>query len=267
MEVNHEIQTDAVSYRQSSFFSGSLHWNENLELCALTEGRAQFRVGNETYDFLPGDLVIIPARELHMLTTFAPVRMHICLLPPRRLSLLGSNLPFLPAHIANERIAAIPGLRSSIDRCFEILQEDTEKEQAYSENILLLDILRLWFLLARHFAVQSAGTSRHRMLLQPLLDEMAGDCTRPYTLAYAAGRLNYTPEYFSAIFRASMGIGFKEYLNELRIKEAQRRMLVGGQSITEIALSVGFDSIRTFDHRFKAVTGQTARDYIRQFVK
>jgi YesN/AraC family two-component response regulator len=70
------------------------------------------------------------------------------------------------------------------------------------------------------------------------------------------------PTYFSKIFKEVTGRGFHDYLNECRIARAKEILINGRRfSITEIALSLGFGDIATFDKTFKKKVGVTPLQY------
>ena len=64
------------------------------------------------------------------------------------------------------------------------------------------------------------------------------------------------------------GISFCDYINQLRLAEAQRQLRQPGEkSILEIAFAAGFNSKSTFNSLFKASTGMAPRQYQRQQVQ
>lgn len=58
-------------------------------------------------------------------------------------------------------------------------------------------------------------------------------------------------------------MGLNEYINGIRIKNANR-LMVEGQSITEAALDSGFQSVRTFNYAYKEQMGMTPTEYIKK---
>jgi AraC-like DNA-binding protein len=70
--------------------------------------------------------------------------------------------------------------------------------------------------------------------------------------------------YFSAFFRKKVGIRYTDWLCWLRISHAIRLISSRDQPITEVALSVGFNDLRTFQRAFKRVTRMTAREFKEQ---
>lgn len=71
-------------------------------------------------------------------------------------------------------------------------------------------------------------------------------------------------EHFCTVFRRSMGMGFNEYLNRVRIERACEMLKDRRIPITEIALASGFQSLSSFNRRFRAQIGVTPSRYRRQ---
>ena len=59
--------------------------------------------------------------------------------------------------------------------------------------------------------------------------------------------------YFSRFFKRAMQKTFREYVNVVRISEAEKLLLNTNLNITEIALEVGFSSSSYFIEQFKQI--------------
>ncbi len=57
---------------------------------------------------------------------------------------------------------------------------------------------------------------------------------------------------------------FKTYINQIRIREAQRLLKESGLNISEIAYKVGFNSPSNFNRVFKNLTGKNPTEFIRE---
>ncbi len=77
--------------------------------------------------------------------------------------------------------------------------------------------------------------------------------TEPLSLDDLANHYQLNPTYFSNKFKSINGIGFKEYLNNVRIVHAERLLLETTMSITEIALECGYESSNYFGDVFRKV--------------
>lgn len=68
-------------------------------------------------------------------------------------------------------------------------------------------------------------------------------------------------------FRADTGVSVMDYLTELKIEEAKRRIRRSALSFTEIAAGLGFSSLNYFTKVFKNKTGYTPTEYSRYISK
>ena len=69
------------------------------------------------------------------------------------------------------------------------------------------------------------------------------------------------PDTFGRLFNQHTGKTLNEYINELRISEARRRLAETDYTVTRISLDVGFDNIRTFNRVFKKFTFMSPVEY------
>ena len=84
---------------------------------------------------------------------------------------------------------------------------------------------------------------------------------KPLTLEEVSSVASLSPTYFSKKFKLITGMGFKEYLNFVRLKHAQTALLTTNSSITDIALEYGFNDSNYFKDLFKKVYGKSPREY------
>jgi AraC-like DNA-binding protein len=81
--------------------------------------------------------------------------------------------------------------------------------------------------------------------------------------------LNITEKQLSQLINENSGCNFNDFVNQYRIKEAQRLILdnnMNKSNILQIAYDVGFNSKSTFNTAFKKFTGITPSEYKRSAV-
>ncbi len=76
-----------------------------------------------------------------------------------------------------------------------------------------------------------------------------------------AALVNIHHDYFSKAFKYYTGKSVNDYIYELRVKEAIKLLLERKMNILDIALYIGFDSVKTFNRAFKKFTGKNPSDY------
>lgn len=104
--------------------------------------------------------------------------------------------------------------------------------------------------------------SQNELLLekiQKLLHESfaQADCC----LDQVAERMNISAGYLSQFYKEQTGIGFSEYLEELRMEHAKQLLAITNLPVYEIARQAGYNSSNTFCRAFKRIHGVSATMY------
>jgi len=73
----------------------------------------------------------------------------------------------------------------------------------------------------------------------------------------------FSADYFSKMFKKRTSYHVREYINELRIREACRLLRSGGENISEIAWRCGFEQIPHFNRVFKKLVGRSPKVFQR----
>ncbi|MCJ7839410.1 AraC family transcriptional regulator [Lederbergia sp. NSJ-179] len=81
------------------------------------------------------------------------------------------------------------------------------------------------------------------------------------TLDSVAGQFFISSYYLSRIFKKATGFTYSEYLNHVRIQEAQRLLRESNMKVIDIAGKVGFNSLTHFGRVFKNSTRYTPSAY------
>ncbi len=82
-------------------------------------------------------------------------------------------------------------------------------------------------------------------------------------IAELAGVACFSQFHFHRIFTAYTGESLWSYIKRLRIQYAAEQLLYGKESITQIALSSGFESQTSFNKAFKQITGMSPSNFRR----
>lgn len=115
------------------------------------------------------------------------------------------------------------------------------------------------------------GDKERERILANLAD-LSGDpeliCSPGCSIGKLAETIGCNTKYLSQIINDEYKCNFNTFINEIRIKEASRRIMDGGEwdklTMEAIANSVGFKSRSTFTQFFKQFTGMTPTEFKRQ---
>lgn len=103
-------------------------------------------------------------------------------------------------------------------------------------------------------------------LLERAIDYMQAFIDKDIALETIAAEVGLSPYHFARMFKVSVGIPPHRYLSEIRIERARIRLATTDESITEIAVSLGYDSPSHFSAAFRARLGMTPSTFRRQFL-
>lgn len=83
----------------------------------------------------------------------------------------------------------------------------------------------------------------------------------PIRLGQVAQAVGLSRTYFSKYFYEKTGSRFSEWLIKTRVQKARDMLHEQDFSIAHVAVSSGYQDMRTFERNFKRVTGMTAMQY------
>jgi AraC-like DNA-binding protein len=92
-------------------------------------------------------------------------------------------------------------------------------------------------------------------------------CDTSLTLSSLAEQMSYNPKYLSDCFSREFGLGFREYVQSLRIQRACELMQNGVTSSKEIAYLIGFNDPLYFSKVFARVMGKSPQRFIADLKK
>ena len=98
-------------------------------------------------------------------------------------------------------------------------------------------------------------------IVRESISYMLTDPARPITLETLAARAGVTKTYFSRLFHADTGVGFKSYLTSLRIEYAKRLLEEKELSVLDISYECGFNTPSQFVRAFRQYTGRSPSQY------
>lgn len=78
---------------------------------------------------------------------------------------------------------------------------------------------------------------------------------RNITIRELAEKVYMHPVYLGKLFTQKIGVGFNEYIHELRIQEAKRLIKETNLKNHEIAAEIGYSNYNSFLHKFQKYTG------------
>lgn len=213
----------------------------------VSDGQCRFEVGGHTYDAKSGSLLFIFEREVFSLTEIEnPLFLYLDFSGGRARELFKRFGINREKRLYDGFGAIIPFWKESLARA----SEDTVDLAA--ESVLLHTISRM--------KTESAKTSG---IVSEMIEIMESNFNDPtLSISTIAEALSYNPKYISHIFKKEMGMGYSEYLRDLRLNYARGLFDHGLDSIKNVALLSGFNDPLYFSSVFKGVVGLSPKEYI-----
>ena len=82
------------------------------------------------------------------------------------------------------------------------------------------------------------------------------------SLGVLAGKFYMNQYYFSTFFKRETGQNYKNYVTEVRMKQAMKILMESEDMKTsELAQAVGYKDVRSFTDKFKEVYGESPAGY------
>lgn len=245
------------------------HWHAPIEIIMPLENNYTVSCDGKVYDLDVNDVLIIFPGVVH--------KCHAC--PGRRIIFQAAISKFAILNDFNTKFnhdmaAMLISKDSHADihsQCVSIMlnimdeyfSKDIAKEYAIASDLLKILELILRFSV-NQTKVSSDNLSKHHSNIE-IFDQIREftmkHCTENLTLDEIAAKSGFSKFYFSRAFKDYTGISYYRYLNVCRINYSAELLIDPDISITEVAISSGFNSISSFIRMFKQIKGCTPSEY------
>lgn len=154
------------------------------------------------------------------------------------------------------------GFGELTDRWSEAIHAAPELMDLVSESLILYTLSRIGArTLCEKTNEKSLPASANGLLIKAYIDKNFSDpALNCETIAL---HFCYNKKYVSTLFKKSFQIGIAEYINMVRINGACTLIQAGKQSVSEIAVAVGFNDPLYFSKVFKRRMGTSPQNFIK----
>ena len=241
------------------------HFHNLYEFYYLKNGTATYLINDKIYHLVKGDIVVIPPNTLHKTVSSSDAERERILF-----------------YLDKSYLESIPAAQSMLPLCPIFCHEDnhlrlksifldmlTEFHAANSRIYLESMICELLILLQRNAKkiVPEQEYSALPEIISSILAHITANYASDLTLQGVSGLFYTNPSYLSRLFKQHTGFTFCNYLNNYRIKEANKLLSETSKPITVIALECGFNSLNNFCKCYKKIMNTSPlayRKYITQ---
>lgn len=242
------------------------HFHDHYELYGLVSGERLYFIQDKTYSVRQGQLVLIDKRLLHK-TMSAGTPAHERVLVSFDDAFLSA--PELAAVFRSGRpvIRFDPRGQTNAWHIMRRMEQEFAGRGLY-RHAMLRALLEQLIVLCARAAETMPDAETPPSPIHPKVTEMIKllneRFAEPLDLSAAARSAGLSPSYASRMFKRGTGFSFVEYLNHIRVREAQRLLRETDLKVIRIAEETGFQNIAHFGRVFKQISGRTPLAYRRQ---
>ncbi len=219
-----------------------------IDLSYFTSGKAFYMVNGGQVEVNQGDLICIPQGSRRSATTDADNPIESFAINFQLYDIRGNfvELPFpLVSHI---------GISEELLSLYNELTLVWLKKSPGFEikaRALLLMILHYYFK-RFHYKVNVQSIDSR---IQKSIRYILGNLHNPIEVEELARMAGVTTAYFGTLFKKNTGSSAKEYINKMKISNAENILLSGEFSVKDAAYKCGFEDIFYFSKLFKRIKG------------
>lgn len=238
-----------------NFDNGFLHFHEETEVLYVYEGSIIATIGAENHLLSAGDICIILPSQIHTLTPVGPIKIHVMKLYPV-INLINIQLKMNIYHANDPHYAYL------FENISNIIAEDIQKKLGFELAVvnscgnIMLYILRN--LPQKALDSMSPKKAKHYANFITKVNSYLDDHYQTtLSLEDISMHFNYSRSYFSRFFKEVTGQNFIDYYTVFKLKKSILQLKSTHANIESIALSAGFNNLRSYNRAFQKHFGQS----------
>jgi YesN/AraC family two-component response regulator len=265
-----------------SHFYNHLHRHAEMQITWIINGEGNLIAGNYMQPFKSGDIYIIGSNQPHLFKSNpeyfdekSDKKIHSLtfFLNPNGLIKPVLDLPEMKS-IKNFLSTTTHGLKAPTSYQKKIAEAMVRvNEQKHSERLaVLIQLLHLisniqeWKTLST-VTTANSFTDSEGLRMNDILQYTVTHYTENIPLKKIASVSHLTPQAFCRYFKKHTRKTYMNFLNEVRINEACKKILEGKfGNISSVAYQTGFNNLVTFNRIFKKIIKKSPSLYIKDYI-
>lgn len=261
LAMDHKLRVEGIhtffyqEKEQGFLFSGEAH--PILELTYVDQGSVHSVVEGQDILLKQGDLVIYGPNQWHM--QYAEIGV-----APRFVTITfdisaGDLTPLL-----NRKFTAPQHTVTLL----QLMLQEQEKMDAFSNNIILSRLELLLLLLLREDKTPRAGklqTSNavhsENEIIRQAQQYISSHIREKLSVPLVARQVDVSPSYLTALFHKNLQISPGEYIRRTKLQESKQMIRENHLNFTEIAAELQYSTVHHFSRQFKEKFGITPTEY------
>lgn len=237
-----------------------MHLHEYYEMEVVLSGKGYQNLNGTLYPLEPGSVYFLTPIDFHEVVPNGEIEIANLSFDEGILS------PEMQVRFANRRsniiFLADDQLSGQLQFLFQMLSGECTQEDTFSPQMRRNLLETLLVIILRHMQ-----TPVHSYLPNAQIHEamqyLFCHFRERITLSQLAKKSGYTPNYFSKLFQDTCGIGFTDFLSNLRLNYAKMLLLSTDLSVADVADKSGFGTPSGLFRKFQKYYGRTPDSFRR----
>lgn len=277
---NNEDNSFRVQEDKLPHFYDKLHQHHEIQITYILRGSGTLMLEDFIGEFHPGNVYVIGPNISHVFKSKNIDKTKPDAINVHSISLffdpnfLGDKFLSLPElHQFNEFIKkSYKGLQINqpIASKVSVLMYELNQKKDFEKLITMLEILSILSNSDNYRTLSKALSSKAiSNNIEKRLNDVFNFTIQSYAdeirLEQVAKLANMTTSAFCKYFKLHTDKTYFQFLNEIRISNACKRLRENKHSIEQIAYSIGFNNIANFNRKFKQINGITPSAFRKQY--
>lgn len=236
------------------------NWHGNLELLCCISGAGEVKLNSSSYPISSGDIVVINPDVLHASCSEEQVVYHCLIIDDSFCQSNGLEV----GQLQFEQLFRDEAMARSFERLavfYSKLNEDRKLETILQIRHEVLGIL--CDLYSHHRSLQMPKENfRAAQRVKSVVNYIRQNVAAAFTLEELAERVGVSKFHLSREFRETTGVTVFTFINLCRCVEA-KRMIEEGTSVSDAAISCGFENLSYFTRTFKKQFGDVPSSFLK----
>lgn len=249
-----------------------LHSHDFLEINYVKEGAGYYLIEEREYEIRQGDIFIINNQERHMAVHDGSLMLEVIVFDPAFLWERMQGYQFLEPFFNRSTVFTNcirkeeEGYEKLLEAILNIRGEYEGRKQGWElfvkswTQLFMAQLYRV-YLKSQDESVRKEARHKTFTRLQPVLDYIHEHYLEQLELEELAKVAMMNKSYLCSCFKNTLHMRIFEYIDQLRINRACLLLSTTSESITDIAMMTGFNSVSYFNRIFKKVRGISPGNY------
>jgi AraC-like DNA-binding protein/mannose-6-phosphate isomerase-like protein (cupin superfamily) len=247
------------------------HWHPAAEILYTVSNIYSVKINGIHFDLYPGDILVIAPGTIH---AYKPPKdgerifvlvdyVQLQTMPSLR-NVFQSIRPYVLI-----RQNFYPLLHQSLKNLLHDIVTEYDEKQPYSEVIIWARLMEFITYIGRTNIYRASHTvnfpkserQEHVVKFMEVCNYITDHISEDITVDQLAEVAGFSKFYFSRIFKEFIGMSVHEYVIQQRLEIAEQLLADSSNTITDVAMETGFNSLSTFTRVFKMEKGMTPSEY------